>query len=382
MITNTQAAANHVITYNKKQLNDMLINCSIDAIIAVDLSGNIIEWNAIAEKIYGKNKQTVLNKYLLEVILSMQEDDETLLAIDFAYKGVKCFVPASKKYDHRKHTENHFIPLKDDNNVLIGVMNLVHNVAHRIKAEEQLQYLNDQLILKNKELEQRNAELVSLSNVASNDLREPLRKIYTASEAIITFEARNFSDSGKAHLRRIQSAAQKMGLITDDLLLFTAITKSENAVGYVTVNMNEVLNDTKMKMQRLLEDKNVAIEADRLPDIYGSYDLLIQLFQNIINNSVKFQPRDNKPLIKISASEVRKEDRSYTMLSFKDNGIGFNIKKAEDIFNLFTKLDTNEKFSGSGVGLAVCKKIMEQHNGYIEANSTEGLGTEICCYFP
>ncbi len=279
------------------------------------------------------------------------------------------------------HAENHFIPLKDEDNI-IGVMNLVHDVSHRIKAEEQLQYLNEELTKNNNELTNRNAELISLSNVASHDLKEPLRRIYTAVEAIIINEARQLSNNGKAHLRRIQSAAQKMGLITDDLLSFTSITKEKNEEDYCSVDLNNVLAEAKKRMNRFIEDKGAIIEAESLPFLCGNQDLLVQLFQNIINNSIKFQQKNNQPVIKITVLETEIKTRKHLRLSFKDNGIGFNQEHAESIFNLFTRLNNTGEYSGSGMGLAVCKKIMEQHNGYIKTISEEGSGTEISCYFP
>lgn len=323
-----------------------------------------------------------MGRSLFKIIPSIAADEATMKAIRLAEKGIKSFVPVSKDYIHRHHAENHFIPLKNSDENFIGIMNLVHDVAHRIKAEEQLQYLNNELLLKNKELEQRNAELISLSNVASHDLKEPLQKIYTAGEAIISTDAKKLSDNSKAHLRRIQSSVQKMRLITDDLLSFTALTKERNEEEYSPVPLDAVMEKAKKRLQRIIENKNALIELGELPSIYGNQHLLIQLFQHIIHNAVKFQEKNNQPVIKISSEKVKYEDKDFWKVSVRDNGIGFKEGEAELIFNLFTKLGTPLTFSGSGIGLAVYKKIMEKHRGFIRAISEEGKGTEMSCYFP
>ncbi|HEY2721250.1 MAG TPA: ATP-binding protein [Chitinophagaceae bacterium] len=362
---------------HETNLEEMLNDCSIDAIIAIDHDNKIIAWNTIAEKIHGKSKYEVIGKDLLDIISSISEDEESVKAIQQAKNGIKSFVPASKNYYYRIHAENHFIPLKEGNRV-VGVMNLVHDVAHRIKAEEQLQYLNDELSLINKELQRRNTELLSLSRVASHDLKEPLRRIYSAVEMIITTDAKQLSNSGKAHLRRIQSAAQRMGLITDDLLSFTSVAEMEKT--FLPVDLNAVLEDAKKKLETIINQKNAKITSDQLPEITGNYELLVQLFKNIIHNALKFQ-KDKAPEVTIVLGKGILENEPCWLVKFIDNGIGFNQQHAEEIFNLFTKLNPDSDFRGSGMGLAVSQKIIERHSGYIQAYSEEGRGTQIWCYF-
>ena len=253
------------------------------------------------------------------------------------------------------------------------------DITEAKQAEEKVRIANHSLKLKNNELEQRNKELMSLSRVASRDLKEPLRKIYTAAEAIITGDAQKLSNNGRAHLRRMQSSVQRMGLITDDLLSFVNV--SEAVKNFSLVNLNDVLNEAKNKNEKFVAEKNAVINADNLPVIKGDYNLLVQLFKNILHNSIKFQP-DHTPEINITSQQVMCSEKPFIKISFKDNGIGFKQQRAEEVFNLFTKLHDDEKFRGSGIGLAIGKKIMEVHNGSIDAISEENDGTDICCYFP
>lgn len=253
------------------------------------------------------------------------------------------------------------------------------DITEAKKAEEQVRITNQSLAEKNKELEQRNKELISLSKVATRDLKEPSRKIYTAIEAIIIADAQKLSNNGRAHLRRIQSSVQRMGLITDDLLSFINIT--EDGKEFSTVDLNEVLEASKKKIQKFIVEKNAQINNESLPTINGNLELLTQLFKNILHNAIKFQP-DHTPEINITSTQKIINNRHFIQITFKDNGIGFNQQDAETIFNLFTKLNDDEKFHGSGMGLAICKKIMTLHNGFIEASVKENTGTEICCCFP
>lgn len=161
-------------------LATLLNDYSIDAIIAIDKNYIITAWNAAAEKIYGTSKNEALGRSVFDVIESLKDDPETIDAIKQALKGSKRFVPASKQFKHRCHAENHCIPLNKNNNPVLGVMNIVHDVAHRIKAEQQLQYLNEELEKRYRQLEAASQELATFTYITSNKIKEPIRQVYTA----------------------------------------------------------------------------------------------------------------------------------------------------------------------------------------------------------
>ena len=190
-----------------------------------------------------------------------------------------------------------------------------------------------------------------------------------------------------ANIRRAQSAIQRMKLLTNDinhyLELYDVIIKKE------LIDANLILIDIKEKMQKKLEDSNATIENTNLPQVFADKTLFTKLLTHLIDNSIKFKNPDTDPIIKINYSLVAdlnslpaaKQNTSYTIITIADNGIGFNNDNAEKIFGLFTQLDDG-KHKGSGIGLAICKKIMEMHGGFITAESEEGKGTSIHCYFP
>src|SRR5579862_6323935 len=207
----------------EEKIEAMLNDSSIDAIIAIDAKRNIIAWNRTAERIYGREKQDVLGKPLVNAIPSIKNDEETLRAIQFAEQGFKAFVPASKAFSHRMHVENHFTPLRDETGIK-GVMNLVHDVAHRIKAEAQLQRLNEQLEKGNRQLKTTSDDLASFTYITSNKIKEPIRQIYTGIELLVTNEAPWLSNGSRASFRRIQASINKIDLLLDDILRLSKIS--------------------------------------------------------------------------------------------------------------------------------------------------------------
>src|ERR1051325_8066369 len=164
---------------NETTLVELLVDCSIDAIIAIDINYRIITWNKKAAAIYNVSNKKAIGKSLREIIPGLEHDQEMIAAIDTAIKGYKSFVPASKLHPHRLHSENHFIPLKDAEGTRIGIMNIVHDVSHRIKAERQLQRLNEELKKRLRQLEVTSAETASFTYITSNKIKEPIRLIYT-----------------------------------------------------------------------------------------------------------------------------------------------------------------------------------------------------------
>lgn len=266
-----------------------------------------------------------------------------------------------------------------------GIIVVFYDINEQKKTDEALKDLNHSLKKKNKELEQKNDELTLFSYITSNELKAPLRKIYTSFEMILTREGYMLSNNAKAHFRRIQASIQKINLITDDLLSFARVNKNDEVLA--DTNLNETLSEAKEKLIHNKE-KDFLIESDKLPVIQGYPELLLQLFLHLIANAIKFQEKDNIPKIRITHDVIylensppRNSGQEYHRISFTDNGIGFDTKHADEIFNLFYRLHTTREYKGTGVGLAICKKIMERHGGFIEAKS--GInGSTFTCNFP
>lgn len=221
-----------------------------------------------------------------------------------------------------------------------------------------------------KELENKNRDLEQYAYVASHDLQEPLHSLQ-GLVTIINQEYRNkFNDEGKLYLDHIVMASKRMASLIKNLLQYSQIGQMEKPE---EVNCNEVLKDVSQDLRNKIKDKNVQIKINNeLPTVWGYPDALHQLFQNLISNGIKFQSNGNNPIVEISSK--RNENNAW-QFSVKDNGIGFPKSHVEKIFVIFKRLHSNSKYSGTGIGLANCKKIVELHYGKIWAESEEGKGS-------
>jgi signal transduction histidine kinase len=252
------------------------------------------------------------------------------------------------------------------------------------KSEEQLKQFN---IVLEEQVRGRTAELKNFNNIAANNYAEALRHVYINLETIVTTEARNLSNSSRANLRRAQAAIQKMKLLNNDINHYLELY--DLGVKKELIDPQSILSDVKVKMQKKIEDANATINIDNLPGLHADPNLFRKLMIHIIDNSIKFKKINLDPVIHITASSIvdknpgtHKEDNpAYTVITITDNGSGLDNYDAEKIFELFRQLDEG-KHKGSGIGLAVCKKIMEMHGGFIRAESELGEGTSIHCYFP
>jgi len=371
-------------TLNRSSLTEILNDHSIDAIIAIDTAYNVIAWNKTASMIYGVPKQQAIGKPISELIPSVKQDEETFKAINQALNGQATFISASKLFTHRQHKENHFIPLKNNDGVLIGAMDIVHDVAHRIKAEQQLQHLNEELERKIRQLKITSDELASFTYITSSKIKEPIRQIYTGVEHLIKLEAGHLSDSGRASFRRMQSSLNRMDLLLDDVLGLAQISILQKPE--TRVDLGEVINEVTERIKT--GEKKVNIVIDELCEISGHKNYLHLLFYNLFQNAVKFNENDVAEIKvtceKIVLNEVNEKfvETEYYRVTVADNGIGFDMSDAEKIFNMFEKLQAPGKYKGSGTGLAIVRKIMDAHNGFIRAESIPGKGSAFHCYFP
>lgn len=242
---------------------------------------------------------------------------------------------------------------------------------------------------RNIELEKTVKELTEFNHVASHDLQEPLRKIQTFISRIEDKELDKLSDNGKAYFERIKSAASRMRILIDDLLQYSRTSRSKN--DFEKVNLNEVIENTLIELSEPIKEKKASIEIKKLPKIKGVVFQLNQLFTNLISNSLKYSKEDLSPTIEINSKKVssktdskipENDTRKFYRITFTDNGIGFEQEHSEKIFNLFQRLHGKTDYPGTGVGLAICKKIVDNHKGYIFAESTPGKGATFLLYLP
>jgi len=247
---------------------------------------------------------------------------------------------------------------------------------------------NDKLVYKNQELEFKNNELASFTSVASHDLKEPLRKISIFSKLIQERESKNLSDTTKYNLERIIVSTDRMQQLIDDLLDYSQI--NINKIVFTKADLNLLVKKVMSDLKEVIEENEAVIEVPKLPSLPIISSQMQQVFNNLLTNAMKYRKTEN-PMIQIfsetvSGYEIEKlgadTDIDYSKITVKDNGIGFPEAFTEKVFEPFKRLHGKDEFSGSGIGLAICKKIMVNHKGFITAKSEVDKGSEFTLYLP
>lgn len=242
---------------------------------------------------------------------------------------------------------------------------------------------------RNKELEQSNKELASFNYVASHDLQEPLRIIQTYISRIEEKEIDTLTTTGQDYFERIKSSANRMQILINDLLLFSRTNKFEKVVE--ATSLNELLENALIELSPIIEDKNATIVHDELPELKVVPFQIQQLFINLLNNSLKYSRIGVSPVIKIKCELVFAQDvpalkadplKQFFKISFTDNGLGFEQQYADNIFVLFKRLHHKNEYPGTGIGLSICKKIAENHSGFIYAQGVPDEGATFTLYLP
>lgn len=257
------------------------------------------------------------------------------------------------------------------------------DVSDRHHAQHQLLEMNQMLAESNRDLE-------DFAYVASHDLQEPLRKIIAFSGRLSDKAGPELSDKNLDYLNRISSAAGRMQSLIDDLLEVSRVTTAGSALVPVDLEtvLAEVVSDLEIAIERA--GATVAIQAP-LPTVPADETQMRQLFQNLIGNALKFRSEGVSPVVTIDVSELKKDDlppllrplsSTFVRISVSDNGIGFDDQHAEKIFTIFQRLHGRTDYEGSGIGLSVCKKIVDRHGGDITAQSEPGNGATFDVILP
>ena len=240
----------------------------------------------------------------------------------------------------------------------------------------------------NLELERSNRELQDFAFVASHDLQEPLRKIQAFGDRLRTTQASNFDDQGRDYLDRMHGAAGRMHTLINDLLTFSRVTTK--AQPFERIDLNKIASDVLNDLETTIEQSGGRVELSELPAIDADPLQMRQLFQNLIVNALKFQKPDSDPVVKVAARNVRKDtsdsdesaSNEFVEITFADNGIGFDEKYLDRIFTPFQRLHGRNEYEGTGIGLAVCRKIVERHGGNLTARSAAGEGATFIATLP
>jgi PAS domain S-box-containing protein len=242
---------------------------------------------------------------------------------------------------------------------------------------------------RNFELEQMNAELESFNHVASHDLQEPLRKIQLFISRFSNADINALSETGKEYLAKIQLATNRMRTLIDDLLAFSRANKADKT--FEISDLNELLQNAEHELTQIIQEKNATINAQSLPTANVIPYQILQLFTNLISNSIKYSKPGVNPIITIKCEKILVSQvsllkanpaKEYHKISIADNGMGFDPQFSESIFTLFQRLHSASEFPGTGIGLAICKKIVENHMGAIKADGKLGIGATFTIFLP
>jgi signal transduction histidine kinase len=239
------------------------------------------------------------------------------------------------------------------------------------------------------DLDKMNKELQSFAYISSHDLQEPLRKIQTFVTRILEKEYQNLSETGKDYFSRMKNAAERMQALIDDLLAYSRTHTLEK--DYKIINVGEIIDEIIKDLREEIDHKEAIIERGKMCDISIIPFQFRQLFYNLISNSLKFARADTPSRINIKSESVEgkklnfanvNKEISYCHITFQDNGIGFEAEYNEKIFELFQRLHGKKDYEGTGIGLSIVKKIVENHKGIITAHGEEGKGATFDIYIP
>jgi PAS domain S-box-containing protein len=373
---------NEALRASEERYHRMIAEVQDYAIILLDVQGNIQNWNAGAEKIKGYTAEEIVGQnfqifYAPEdrrVNLPQQllaQAAETGKAI---HEGWRLTKQGTKFWGSIVITAVH-----NEQGTLIGFSKVTRDLTDKKLTEDKLkEYL--------RKLEKQNEELDRFAYAASHDLQEPLRKIQTFTDLAEQYLGDEMM--ARKYLDKINTASARMSALVRSILEFSTLATSESHEKTDT-DLNEILNTVLSDYELLIQQKKAVVRAGPLPVICAVPLQVNQLFANLVGNALKYTPRD--PRISISYSFVYSRDiphivdmveGNYHCLVFTDNGIGFEPQYAQLIFTLFQRLHGKHEYSGTGIGLALCKKIMDNHEGYIYAEGSPGKGASFYVYFP
>lgn len=369
--------ASHEAMRQQRDFVEKILNASIDNICVLDRELRYIGFNEKSVETYMKSKEEVLGRCVLEIFPEVA-GSMFHISLQKALSGIPAYDQDYQSLVNGRHFEINFIPLKDQSNSVYAVLVIAHDNTGAIEAAKMLEEKNEQLSRTNRELEQ-------FAYIASHDLQEPLRKIRTFSYLIEREVPEDFAAA--KYFEKIQESSARMSGLIKDLLDYSRLSGGD--VVTEEVDLANVVSNVISDYELLIEEAGARILCADLPVVKGIPHQLHQLFSNLIGNALKFA--QEKPVVEVSSgivpfTHVKKyfpvvPEIHYTEVSVKDNGIGFDQIFSEQIFTIFQRLN-DRHVSGRGIGLAICRKIVENHNGFIRAEGKVGQGATFYIYFP
>ncbi|HWA32830.1 MAG TPA: ATP-binding protein, partial [Cyclobacteriaceae bacterium] len=350
-----------------------VLDSSVELVTAFDTQLNFTFVNKRLTTLSPRKPEELVGRNLLEVNPAL-EDTEGYRHLMRALQGETIHIEARPaSIDRSLIFETFIIPLKQNGQVT-GVVTMQRDITAMINLTNQLRESNEQLKRSNEDLQQ-------FAHVTSHDLKEPVRKIRMYADILNNGFAGFLPDKGKDYLHRIDKATSRISAMIDGVLQYSIIDATDLAVQ--EIDLNKVVQNILEDLEILIKESGAQVIVQDLPIIRGYATLIHQLFYNLINNSLKFRRESARPEITLSFREsVAEPLAEYFELEIKDNGVGFEQAYAERVFESFTRLNPKDKYEGTGLGLALCRKIVQRHKGIIRAKSELNKGATFSIYFP
>lgn len=362
------------------------------AILYLNREGIVENWNKGAEKIKGYQADEIVGKSFSIFYPEYERANglpEKLLQKAFEkgkvhHEGFRVRKDGTLFWAYVAITAVH-----DKEGNVIGFSKVTHDLTDKKKADDKLKHNAEQLAEKNRALEKMNAELQSFAYVSSHDLQEPLRKIQTFASRILSKEMHTLTDNAKDYFRRMQDAAGRMQILIQDLLAYSRTSATDKV--FEKTDLNQIAEEVKLDIKETQSDKQAVIDIGNLGEVRVIPFQFRQLLYNLISNAIKFSKPGITPHVKVESEIVKGANVSteklapqtlYCHISVSDNGIGFDDQYRKRIFEVFQRLHGKDEYSGTGIGLAIVKKIVDNHNGSISATGALNEGARFDIYLP
>lgn len=358
-----------------------------DSVVVVDSQSRILYWNPKAEAVFGWSAAEVTGKSLTQLIIPPQyrkahEEGMTRYVVTGEQRVLNRTVEITAL---NRENKEFYVALTISSTVQNGqsaFIAFIRDINEQKKNEQELEHKRYELELSNQELEQ-------FAHVASHDMKEPIRKMLVLTEQLQMDSSNIFSEKSKNYIDRIRKSATRLAQLVDGVLAHSSLGGEE--AGIQKVSLDELMAKIESDLELPLQQKKAVLKYSNLPVIHGAPFLIYQLFYNLINNSLKFTRSGVKPVIEIETRRISLSDANeyglmnnspYYEIVVKDNGIGFRSEHAQSIFRRFVRLNSRDNFEGTGLGLAVCKTIVEKHEGAIVAYGEENVGATFKIILP
>lgn len=331
-----------------------LLEASIDDPVTLELMKDLQLHSIIIVPISSKGRPTGAITFIASELGSYYTESDLAMAEELASR-VSLAITNSALYTDARNELKRRTLLEDE------------LIRERNSLENRVAVRTEQLYESNVNLTRSNQELQDFAYVASHDLQEPLRKIQAFGDILENEFGGDLGD-GAEYLRRMRAAATRMSQLIEDLLVFSRVTTRPPTPE--KVDLNEIVDDVMSDLEARITETNGRVDVGKLPAVLADPTHMRQLFQNLIGNALKFHKEGTLPIVKVGAKRVRGKD----VITVADNGIGFDEKYADRIFGVFQRLHGRDSYEGTGIGLAVCRKIVERYGGTIAAESRAGKG--------